>query len=139
MARPPATTNMLLRDLSDAVRAGERPKPGELLERAKEAEAAGFERWTARAAALAGRLHVRGLARTTPGMFQLWELGGLVEPIGHKAVPALQPADHGRKRYLSILKTMKFRSIRIVAMNPTRRSGIDGGMLTMARLGMLSR
>jgi hypothetical protein len=42
----------LLRALADAVRYGERPTPGELLERAKEGESGdGFKRWTPRAVA----------------------------------------------------------------------------------------
>ncbi len=41
----------LLRLLAEAVRFGERPTPGDLLEKAKEAESEGFKRWTPRAVA----------------------------------------------------------------------------------------
>ena len=41
----------LLRLLAEAVRCGERPTPGELLDQAKENEPEGFKRWTARAVA----------------------------------------------------------------------------------------
>jgi len=41
----------LLRLLAEAVRFGERPTPGDLLEKAKEAEPEGFKRWTPRAVA----------------------------------------------------------------------------------------
>lgn len=51
----------LLRLLADAVRFGERPTPGELLERAKQGEAGeGFKRWTPKA--VADHLRRYGLA-----------------------------------------------------------------------------
>lgn len=45
----PERDQTLLKALADAVRSGERPTPGELLERAKTSEPDGFGRWTPRA------------------------------------------------------------------------------------------